>query len=113
MTSRPTTLSHGRAVDPAVPAVPALQQITAEADAFAVAAREEQALRLQVGHEQAAALARTDDGEALLGVDRGVIQAADVEQHRAVAQMAGREAVPTRNDADLVAVGLGIAQARR
>ena len=41
---------------------------------------------------------------------RGVIEAADVEQHGSVAQMAGREAVPTRNDADLVAVGLGVAE---
>ena len=47
---------------------------------------------------------------ALLGVDRRVVEAADVEQHGAVAQVAGREAVATRNDADLVAVGLGIAE---
>ena len=97
-----------RAVDAAVPAVPALQQITAETDALAVAAGEEQALRLQVGHEQTAALARTDDGRFPLGIDRCVIEPADVEQHRAVAEMVGRETVSTRNDADLVSVGLGI-----
>ena len=61
---------------------------------------EEQVLRLQVGHQQAAALARTGDRHALLGVDGGVIEAADVEQYRAVAQVAGREAVAARNDAD-------------
>ena len=41
-----------------------------------------------------------------------MIEAADVEQHRAVAEMVGREAVPTRNDADLVSVGLGVAETR-
>ena len=102
----------GRAVDSAVPAIAALQQVAAEANALAVAAGEEQALLLQVGHEQTAARARAGDGKVLLGVDRGVIEAADVEQHGSVAEMARREAVSTRDDADMVAIGLGIAQAR-
>ena len=69
-------------------------------------------LSLQVGHQEAAALARTDDGDALFGVDRGVVEAADVEQQGAVAEVAGREAMATRKDIDLMAVGLGIAQTR-
>jgi hypothetical protein len=102
----------GRAVDPAVPAVSALQQVTAETGALAVAAREEQVLLLRVGHEQAAALARTDYGAGDFGVDVGVIEAADVEQDGAVAQVAGREAVPARNDADLEPVGFRVAKTR-
>jgi hypothetical protein len=100
-----------RAVDAAVPAVAALQQIATDTDALAMPAREEHALRLQVGHQEAAALARTDDGQPLLGIDRHVVEAADVEQNGAVAEVAGREAVSTRNDAHVMAVGPGIADA--
>ena len=97
-----------RAIDAAVPAVSALQQVAAEADALAVPAGEEQALGLEVGHQQAAALTRTGGGGFVFGVDGGVVEAADVEQHRAVAEMVGREAVPTRDDADLVPVRPGM-----
>ncbi|BCI88369.1 hypothetical protein NIIDMKKI_35750 [Mycobacterium kansasii] len=102
----------GGAENPAVPAVPALQQVAAQADAFTVAAREKEVLCLEIGHEQAAALAGAGDGRHVFGIDPRVVETADVKQNSAVAQMAGREAVPTRDDADPMAVGLGIAQAR-
>ncbi|CKR30356.1 Uncharacterised protein [Mycobacterium tuberculosis] len=98
-----------RAVDPAVPAVSALQQITSETDSPAVATREEQALRLQFGHEHAAALPWTDDRAALIGVDGGVVYPAHVEQHSAIAQMAGGKTVPTGHDAHLMAIDRGVA----
>jgi hypothetical protein len=37
-----------------------------------------------------------------------VVDAVHVEQQGAVAKMVGRPAVPTRSDADLVAIGLGV-----
>jgi hypothetical protein len=100
-----------RPVDAAIPAVPALQQVTADADAFAVAPGKEQTLCLQVGHERAATLARADDRGPLLRIDRGMVEAADVQQHGTVTEMAGREAMSARDDAHLVSVGPGVAQA--
>jgi hypothetical protein len=69
-------------------------------------AGEERALRIQVGHEEAAALARTNDGQPSVRVDRRVVEAADT-----VAEVAGREAMSTRDDAHAMAVGPGIADA--
>ena len=43
------------------------------------------------------------------GVDRAVVEAADVEQQPAVAQVTGRPAVPARTYADFMAVGPRIA----
>lgn len=96
--------------DAAVPAVAALKQIAADADTLAVAGGKEQILGLQLAHEHAAALPRSDDGGGLVGVDRRVVDALHVEQQGAVTEMVGRPAVPARPDADLEAVGPGVAQ---
>src|SRR3984957_4711242 len=76
----------------AVPAVSTLKQIPAEANALAVARREEQALGIEVGRERAGDHARPDGGDHRIGVDTAVIETAHVEQHPAIAQMA---CVPT------------------
>ena len=98
-----------RSVHPAVPAVPALEQVAADSHALAVAGGEEQPERIELGRQDAAALAGSDHRDLLVGVDGGLLQAAHVEQHRAVAQMVGRPAVAAGLDADLLAVGLGVA----
>ena len=93
----------------AVPAVSALQQIAAEANAFAMARREEEPLRVEFGRKDAGDLARPDVRGHPICVDGAVVEAADVEQQTAVAQMTGRPAVPARTYADFVAVGARIA----
>ena len=99
----------GRPDHLAVPPVPTLQQVPAEADAFAVARREEQALGVEVGREGAGDHARTDVGGHRVRVDTAVIETADVEQHAAVTQMACRPAVSAGTNADPVALRTRIA----
>ena len=96
--------------DLAVPAVSALQQIAAEANAFAVPGGKEQALRVKFIREDTGDLAGPDARDHPIGVDVAVIEAADVEQHAAVAQMAGIPAVPARTNTDAVAVSPCVAQ---
>ena len=98
-----------RPVDPAVPAVPALQQVPADANALAVARREEQPEFVEFGGQHAAALAGPDHGDLLVPVDRGLLQAAHVEQDRAVAQVVGGPAVAAGLDGHPLVVGLGVA----
>ena len=94
----------------AVPAVSALQQVAAEANAFAVARGEEEPLRVEFGREDAGDLARPDVRGHPSCVDRAVVEAADVEQQTAVTQMTGGPAVSPRTYADLMAVGTRVAE---
>src|ERR1700733_1917035 len=95
--------------DLAVPAVSTLQQIPAEANALAVARREEQALCVEVGRKRARDHARPDVADHRIGVDKAVTETAHVEQHPAVAQMACVPTVSARTNADLVALGPRVA----
>src|ERR1700720_838743 len=78
--------------DLAVPAVSTLKQIPTEANALAMARREEQAVSIEGGRERAGDHSRPDMGDHRIGVDAAVIETAHVEQHPAFAQMA---CVPT------------------
>jgi len=98
-----------RPVDPAVPSVPALQQVPADTNALAVARREEQIEFVEFVGQHTAALAGPDHRHFVLTVDRGLLQAAHVEQDRAVAQMVGGPAVAAGLDADLLVVRRGVA----
>ena len=95
-----------------VPAVSALQKIAAEANAFAMAGGKEQSLCVQFCREDAGDLARADVCDHPIRFDSAVIEAADVEQQAAVAQVTGRPAVPARTYADLISVGPRIADRR-
>ncbi len=77
-----------------------------------MAGGEEQALCVELGRKDAGDLARPDVRDHPIGVDAAVIEAADVEQHATVAQMAGVPAVPARTDADAIALGPGVADRR-
>src|SRR5271156_1453737 len=94
--------------DLAVPAVSTLKQISTEANALAMARREEQALCIEVGRKRTGAHARPDVGGHRIGVDTAVNETAHVEQHPAIAQMACVPTVSARTNADLVALGTGM-----
>src|SRR5271156_4445325 len=95
--------------DLAVPAVSTLKQIPTEANALAMARREEQALCVEVGRKRTGDHARPDVGDHRIGVHTAVTETAHVEQHPAVAQMACVPTVSARTNADLVALCPGIA----
>ena len=95
--------------DLAVPPVPTLQQIAAEANAFAVAGREEQALGVEIGGKDTGDHAGTDVGGHRVGVDPAGIEATDVEQHAAITQMACRPTVSAGSNADPVPLGACVA----
>src|SRR5207302_1024590 len=82
--------------------------IPTEANAFAVAGREEQALSIEVGRKRAGDHARPDVRDHRIGVDTAVIETADVEQHPAIAQMACVPTVPARTNADVVTLSPGV-----
>lgn len=84
--------------DTAVPAVSALQQVAAEAHALAVPGGKEEILGLQLTHQDAAALARPDDGDMLVDIDGGVVDPLDVDQHRPIAKVVGRPTVGPRTE---------------
>ena len=69
----------------AVPAVPALQKIAAEANAFAMAGGKEQSLCVQFRREDAGDLAGPDVCDHPIGFHRAMIEAADVQQQAAIA----------------------------
>ena len=73
---------------------------------------EEEPFGVEFGRETAGALARSDLRGHPVRIDPAVVESADVEQQSAVAQVAGRPAVPARPNADLVAVLARIAQRR-
>src|ERR1700722_16829416 len=93
----------------AVPAVSTLKQIPTEANALAMARREEQALSIEVGGKCAGDHTRPNVGDHRIGVDTAVTETAHVEQHPAIAQMACVPTVSPRTNADLVALGPGVA----
>lgn len=99
----------GRAEHAAVPAVAALQKVTADAHTLAVAGRKEQALGFEFGRQDTAALAWSDDGGQVLGVDCTVIKVADVEQHPPVAHVVARPTVAPGPHADFHLMGGGVA----
>ncbi|BBX67248.1 hypothetical protein MPSYJ_07090 [Mycolicibacterium psychrotolerans] len=97
-----------RPEDPAVPAVAALQQVAADPYALAVPGREEQPALVQQPGQHATAHSGADDGGPGAGVDVAVVEAADVEQHAAVAHMVTGPAVTARPDTDPHVVPCGV-----
>ena len=84
----------GRPEHAAVPAVSALQEVAADADALAMARGEEQVLRRQPSGQHTAAHARADHSGSGGRVDRAAVEAADVEEHPAVTDVVAGPAVP-------------------
>src|SRR5947209_7478584 len=77
-----------------------------------MAGGKEQPLRVQFRREDAGDLARADVRGHPVRFDGAVIEAADVEQQPAVAQVTGRPAVPARTYADLISAAPRIADRR-
>jgi hypothetical protein len=98
----------GGAVDAAVPAEAALQQVAAEGDAGAVPGREEEVALSQRDQQLVAAHARPDHCRPRLGIDLDRVQPGDVEQHAAVAQVVAGPAVAAGADSDPQALGAGL-----
>ena len=89
-----------RPVQPAVPPVPALQQVAADADADAVPAREEPVVLGERRREDVPVAAGLDRRPHPRGVDGHRGQPREVDEHPAVAQVVARPAVPARAHAD-------------
>ena len=94
-----------RAEHRTVPAVSALQEKAAQANAFAVARGKEQPLRVQFCREDAGNFAWANVCDHAIRLDSAVIEAADVEQQSTVAQVTCRPAVTARAHAHMISVG--------